>query len=714
MSIVDSVRVLLIEDNAGNASSLRDSLREPALASYEMTCCESMTAARAHLATHQADVILLDLGLPDAANLDAVRQAHAAAPRVPILVVTDLDNDALALQSLREGADDFLIKGEISPGALARAMRHAIERKTMAEAVLAESEMAYGTLHCLGDAVVSTNIDGKITFINLAAEALTNWSRREATGRSRDDVLALFDAAGSVPASIPAPSVDGDGHVRQLSDLLLQRRGGDEVPVEGSIAAIRDRDGHRAGEVIVFRDVSAARAMSERMAHSAEHDFLTGLPNRMLLNDRVSRAISIAPRHHKKVAILFLDLDGFKFINDSLGHLIGDKLLQSVASRLVDCVRVSDTVSRQGGDEFVVLLSEVELAEDAAATARRMLDAVSEMHRIDGHELHVTTSVGIAIYPDDGLDAETLVKHADTAMYQAKDAGRHGYQFFRPAMNARAAERQSTEDSLRAAMERFEFTLHYQPKINLRTGRIAGAEALVRWSHPTRGPLSPAEFIPIAEASGLIQKIGTWVLREACTQARAWIASGLNLPRIAVNISAMEFRREQFIEGVFAVLEETGLDPTLLELELTERVLMQEVEATEAVLRALRDKGIKIAVDDFGTGFSSLNNLQKFPIDTLKIDRSFVRQIGAAGENTSIVIAVLNMARGLDLRVVAEGVETSQELAFLQHHECDVGQGYYFSRPLPSQQFATLLRSGILPTMAARRLQMAAPVAWAR
>ena len=467
------------------------------------------------------------------------------------------------------------------------------------------------------------------------------------------------------------------------SNCILVRRDGFEIPIEDSVAPIHDREGQATGAVIVFRDVSAARAMALQMTHSAQHDFLTGLPNRMLLNDRVNQAIALAPRHWKKVAVLFLDLDGFKHINDSLGHPIGDKLLQSIAKRLVDCVRGSDTVSRQGGDEFVVLLSEVEQSEDAAITARRMLQAVAEAHSIDQHDLHVTTSIGVSIYPDDGLDAETLIKNADTAMYQAKENGRQSYQFFKPAMNVRAVERQSIEEGLRRALERQEFALHYQPKINLKTGAITGAEALMRWTHPTRGLVSPAQFIPIAEDCGLILPIGNWVLREACRQARAWVDAGLPLVTMAVNISAMEFRDENFLEGVFAILKDTGLDPRSLELELTESVLMKHAESTASILKTLRARGVRLAVDDFGTGYSSLSYLRKFPIDALKIDQSFVRQITSTPDETSIVTAVISMGRSLKLRVIAEGVETREELAFLQAHQCDEAQGYYFSRPVP-------------------------------
>jgi diguanylate cyclase (GGDEF)-like protein len=416
----------------------------------------------------------------------------------------------------------------------------------------------------------------------------------------------------------------------------------------------------------------------------------------MLLNDRVGQAIVSAPRHSKKVAVLFLDLDGFKHINDSLGHPIGDKLLQSVAQRLVGCVRGSDTVSRQGGDEFVVLLSEVEHSEDVAITAGRMLQAVAAAHSIDEHDLQVNSSIGVSIYPDDGLDAETLIKNADTAMYQAKENGRQSYQFFKAAMNVRAVERQSIEGSLRRALERQEFALHYQPKLDLTTGAITGAEALIRWMHPTRGAISPAQFIPVAEDCGLMLPIGAWVFREACEQARAWVDAGLPATTMAVNVSAMEFRNEHFLPGLLAILSETGLDPRSLELELTESVLMRRPESAASILQTLREIGVQVAVDDFGTGYSSLSYLSKFPIDALKIDQSFVRQLSTSEHDAIIVKAVIGMARSLKLRVVAEGVETSEQLAFLRAHQCDEAQGYYFGRPVPASQFARLLETGIL------------------
>jgi diguanylate cyclase (GGDEF)-like protein/PAS domain S-box-containing protein len=580
------------------------------------------------------------------------------------VVLTSLDDEAMATQALQEGAQDYLIKGQIDGRSLLRSLRYALERKSMEEALFVEKECAQVTLNCIGDAVACTDIAGNITFLNLVAEKMMGWSLPEAAGRPMAEVLRILDASTREAIPNPMEMAIGENRIVHLpSNCILVRRDEFETPIEDSVAPIHDREGQATGAVIIFRDVSAARAMVLQMTYSAQHDFLTGLPNRMLLNDRVNQAIALAPRHRKTVAVLFLDLDGFKHINDSLGHPTGDKLLQSIATRLVDCVRASDTVSRQGGDEFVVLLSEVAQPEDTAITARRMLKAVAEAHSIDQHELHVTTSIGVSVYPDDGEDAETLIKNADTAMYQAKENGRQSYQFFKSAMNVRAVERQSIEESLRRALERQEFTLHYQPKINLRTGQITGAEALLRWTHPTRGPVPPAQFIPVAEDCGLILPIGNWVLREACKQGQVWLEAGLPVSSMAVNISAMELRDESFLEGVFAILEDTGLDPRFLELELTESVLMKHAESAESILKTLRARGVQVAVDDFGTGYSSLSYLRRFPIDALKIDQSFVRQITTAPSETTIVTAVISMGRSLKLRVVAEGVETQEELA---------------------------------------------------
>lgn len=688
-------RLLLVEDNPGDARLLREMLNEPGSPHTALIHVESMSEAEKHLAEGGIDIILLDLGLPDARGLGAVRRAMAAAPRIPLVVLTGMDDELLAGQALKEGAEDYLIKGQIETRGLLRALRYAIERKFMEEALFVEKERAEVTLNSIGDAVISSDNSGNITYLNLAAEEMTGWPLLEAQGRPMAEVFLGVDAVSREATPNPVmAAVEQHRTVYLLSNCILIGRDRLEIPIEACVSPIHDRAGLAAGAVIVFRDVSAARAMALQVTHAAEHDFLTGLPNRLLLNDRISQAIALAPRHLKQVAVLFLDLDGFKHVNDSLGHGIGDKLLQSVAQRLVACVRTSDTVSRQGGDEFVVLLSEAEQWEDAAIVARRMLRAVAEPHSIDLRDLHVTTSIGVSVFPDDGADAETLIKNADTAMYQAKENGRQSYQFFKPAMNVRAVERQFIEESLRRALEQREFALHFQPKINLRTGAITGAEALIRWKHPDRGMISPAQFIPIAEDSGLIRPIGKWVLREACAQARAWVDAGLPTISMAVNVSAVELRDDGFLEGFLAILGDTGMVPSSLELELTESVLTH-AESAAGILQTLRERGVKVAVDDFGTGYSSLSYLRKFPIDALKIDQSFVNQITVEGDDSTIVTAVISMARSLNLRVVAEGVETPEQLEFLRNNECDEAQGFLFSRPVPPDQFAQLLRTGI-------------------
>lgn len=557
-----------------------------------------------------------------------------------------------------------------------------------------ESEDKYrGLLEAAPDAMVVVNQDGEIVLLNLQAEKQFGYRRDELVGQNVKNIIPEGFAERLIADSLRTAA---DALAQQMGtgiELSGQRRDGSEFPIEIMLSPLESAEGILVTAAI--RDLTTRKKAEAQIIYSSEHDFLTGLPNRLLLNDRLNQAIRSAERYKRKLAVLYLDLDGFKHINDSLGHPAGDKLLQSVAKRLVDCVRRSDIVSRQGGDEFVVLLSEEEHSEDAAVVVRRMLQAVGEPHSVDQHDLHVTSCVGVSVYPNDGLDAETLIKNADTAMYQAKENGNQTYQFFKPAMNVRAVERQGLEEGLGRALERNEFTLHYQPKINLRTGEPNGGEALLRWTHPQRGSVSPAQFIPVAEDCGLILPIGNWVLREACRQAQVWVNAGLPLGTIAVNISAIQLRNKDFLDGVFEILNDTGLDPRFLELELTETVLMRHAESTVSILEALRARGVQIAIDDFGTGYSSLSYLSKFPIDALKIDQSFIRQITTVPDETIIVKAVIGMSRSLKLRVVAEGVETQEQLAFLQAHECDEAQGYYFSRPVPSNQFANMLEASL-------------------
>jgi diguanylate cyclase (GGDEF)-like protein/PAS domain S-box-containing protein len=681
------VHILLI----GHDPSVREVLADIRDGSFIVECAPRLVDGLERLRGAGIAAVVLELSLPDSEGIATFEQVWRAVPHVPILVIASPDDEDVALQAVKRGAQDYLRRDRLDGQTLTRVLKRIIERKAADEALFLEQQRAAVTLNSIGDAVLSTDIRGTVTYLNPVAERMTGWPRQEALGRPLAEVFRIVDAATREPARNPLDqAMQLERIVGLTPNCLLIRRDGRETAIEDSASPIHDRGGQVIGAVIVFKDVSEVRAMSLQAVYLAQHDFLTDLPNRMLLNDRLTQAVSLARRRDLRLAVLFLDLDRFKHVNDSLGHVIGDTLLQSVARRLVTCVRSSDTVSRQGGDEFVVLLSEIKHPDDAAASAQKIIAALVAPHDVAHHQLHVTVTIGISIFPDDGPDAETLIKCADTAMYHAKENGRNDYQFFEPEMNARAVERQCIEAGLRRALARHEFVLHYQPKIALDTGVVTGAEALIRWAHPERGLLLPKDFVPIAEDCGLIVPIGRWVLREACRQAEAWIEEGRRPVAVAVNISAVEFRDARFLENVRTVLNETRLEARYLELELTESSLIQHAESTTRVLQALKDMGVQVAVDDFGTGYSSLSYLRRFPVNVLKIDQSFVHEISGDPVGTSIVSAVISMGKSLGHRVIAEGVETGEQLAFLQAQRCGEGQGYYFSRPLAAEQFIRL------------------------
>jgi len=697
--------ILLIQNDRVGANAIRDALIKSHDGSFGVVwvrhCCDGLKVLsnKGAQASHDADriaAVLVDLFLPDSSGIETFHRLLQAAPRIPILILTVVQDEDIAKLAVQRGAHEYLLKDRLDAYLLPKAVGSMIERAANTEALFEEKERAEVMLNSIGDAVMSTDVAGNVTYLNIVAESLTGWSQQEAAGHPLEDVFRIIDGTTRAEARNPMVfAIRENKTVGLTPNCTLIRRDGFESPIEDSAAPIHDRHGQVTGAVMVFHDVSAARATTLRMSYLALHDSLTDLPNRTLLNDRLTEAMSLAHRYRRQLAVLFLDVDRFKHINDTLGHVIGDRLLQSIAQRLLGCVRASDTVSRQGGDEFVILLSEVTNAHDATVCADKILEVLRAPQRIDEHDLHVTASIGIVTYPDDGTDCETLMKHADFAMYHAKENGRDNRQFFKRDLNVRALARQFLENGLHHALEREELTLHYQPKINLETGDIVGVEALIRWFHPDLGLVPPAEFIPIAEESGLIVPIGRWVLAEACHQAQAWQDIGFAPIRMGINISAVELRASDFVAGISMILAETGLDARFLELELTETFLMQDSTSTSAVLHSLKQIGLKLALDDFGTGYSSLSHLRRFPIDTLKIDRSFVHNITTNSDDGSIVCAMISMGKNLHMRVVAEGVETRKQLEFLQDRDCPFGQGYYFSQPLTGRDCTQLLRRGI-------------------
>ena len=618
------------------------------------------------------------------------------ARRVPILILGQAGTEALARQAVQRGAQDYLLGEQADGYRLRRTVRTMMDRRK-SDAVALENEVANATLDSIGEAVLRTDTIGNVTYLNRFAEKMTGWFLGEALGRPIADVLVLIDSvSGATVDNAVATVLERDrSTVATIIHCKLVRRDVVECGVESRITTVQGHVGNLIGAVMTIRDVSVARAASLEISRAAQHDALTNLPNRTLFNDRLTQAISLAGRQRKQLAVLFVDLDQFKRINDSLGHAVVDKLLRSVAGRLMACVRRSDTVCRLGGDEFVILLSQVEHREDAAISARKILRAIASPHIIDNRSLDISVSIGGSTYPGDGQDPENLISQADAAMYEAKQHGRNGYQFFQSDMRMRVAKRLLLERDLRYALGRNEFLLHYQPQINLQTGRIAGTEALIRWLHPQRGMLFPGAFVPIAEECGLIIPIGQWVLLEACRQLRAWSDSGIAVVPVAVNVSGSEFLAKDFLSGVRAALIATGIEPRNLELELTESVLMQDAESAVVTLRALKAMGVGLAIDDFGTGYSSFTYLRRFPVDTLKIHQSFVQEISADVGGITLIGAMINIGKSLNQRVIAEGVETHFQLDFLRRHECDEGQGYYFSHPVVAEQAGSLLETGL-------------------
>lgn len=536
------------------------------------------------------------------------------------------------------------------------------------------------------DAVNGENL---IIYVNPAFERMTGYAGHEVLGKN--------------PRFLRGNDRD-QVELRKLAMALEERRegyfvlrnyrkDGSQFMNELYVAPVRDRDGAVTNYIGIMNDISDQRRYEEQLVYQANHDPLAGLPNRNLLQDRLGQALALeSSRRRNPIGVMFLDLDNFKKINDTLGHTVGDMLLKAVANRLRNCVRGGDTVSRLGGDEYILILPNVKEMHDVTTVAKKLIGLFSTPFLLMGHELYITASIGIALFPSDGDTVDALLKNADAAMYHAKEQGKNNYQFYSEEMNTRVFERMALETSLHRAIRQQEFLLYYQPRVDLRTGRISGVEALVRWNHPEMGLVSPARFIPLAEETGLIVPIGEWVLRTACAQNKAWQEAGLPPLRMAVNLSARQFRQENLIQMVADVLAETGLDPRWLELELTESLLMERAEQSVSILRSLADMGIDIAVDDFGTGYSSLGYLKRFPITNLKIDQSFIRDIASDPDDAILVRTIITMAHGLGMKTVGEGVESLEQVDFLCRHGCEEVQGYYFSRPLTAEGCEELLR----------------------
>jgi len=562
---------------------------------------------------------------------------------------------------------------------------------------LTERLKAEERLHLVGEVfestregILITDAEARILEVNKAFTDITGYTAEEAIGQKPSLLKSNWHDDRFYQELWRSLNETGtwEGEIRN-------RRKNNELYVEHlTIFSIKNSRGEVTHYVGIFVDVTEEKSWEERIQHLAHYDPLTDLPNRALFEDRLRHSLERARRHQKQVALLFIDVDNFKNINDSFGHQVGDQFLQAVAGRLTACLRKEDTVARLGGDEFTVILEDTHHAQDAVIVAQKIFKALSEPFSLQGQEVFATASMGIALYPQDADNPVDLAKNADTAMYRAKEQGKNIYQFYTAEMVTQALKRLAMEASLRRALERQEFLLHYQPQVDLKTGQIIGMEALVRWQHPELGLVSPAEFIPLAEETGLIVPLGHWVLRTACAQNKKWQDAGFPPLCMAVNISGRQLKEETFPEMVRQVLQETGLDPSYLELEITESILMDSVESALERLSHLKSLGVKISIDDFGTGYSSMSYLKQFPIDKLKIDSSFVRDIPHDPDDVAINAAIIAMAHNLRLAVIAEGTATAEQLRFLREKNCDQMQGFFFSRPLPAEEFTGLLQEG--------------------
>lgn len=551
--------------------------------------------------------------------------------------------------------------------------------------------MQTSAINAASDQIVITDIQGRIEFANPAFEQETGYTLQEVIGKN-----PRFLSSGKQEKAFYALLWNTILNGRTWhGEITNKRKDESQYVAEMTITPVRSEDGVIDRFVAINRNITEKKLFEKRMDYLAHYDSLTGLPNRLLIGHKLTQTLTHASHNDMQAAVLFLDLDGFKLVNDTMGHKTGDELLKSVAERLMKCCGESALLARMGGDEFVIVLPQVGSSEEVTRFAKRVLNAFSRVFDLEGCETFISTSIGISLYPAHGTDVETLVKNADAAMYRAKECGRDGYYFYDDTLNAAATERMAMENSLRRALEREEFVVYYQPRVDVVSGAILGAEALVRWRHPELGLVFPNEFIPLAEETGLVVPISEWVLRKACVQNKAWQDVGLPPIEIAVNISARQFQRRNILATVKSALNESGLDPKYLDIELTESTVMQRPDLAAAALGKMKNMGVRISIDDFGTGYSSLSYLKRFPVDALKVDRSFIRDITTNPDDAAITRAVVAMSHSLNLKVVAEGVETLEQLRYLFELGCDQMQGYFVSAALPADQFEEFFKQSI-------------------
>ena len=688
---------LLIDDNPDDRTLVMRALLQdfPAMRVVHII---DLVGFEHSLANDHPDLIVTDYHLGWSDGLALLQRAKAVLPNCPVIMFTGTGSEEIAVEAMQSGLDDYVLKAPRHYGLLPTRIRSVLARQhqqqllQQTQRALQDSEARLRAIINSGtDYIGMFSKDGSVTFINQAGRTLLQIELSEDIGSTRiSDYMPPWGVQIMLNEAIPHAVRNGVWS----GECALMRRDGTEIPVSAVIAAHKFADGSIDFFSGIMRDISERKRYEAQLSHLATHDVLTGLPNRALFTDRLEVAMHDANRQHQLVAVMMLNLDRFKTINDSLGHETGNSLLRAVAERLDKVKGDNNTLARLGGDEFALVCGGLAQLNDASELTRTILGCFEASFHIEQHELFLTTSIGITVYPLDDHSAIGLLKNAAIALNRSKDLGGDTYQFYTASMNAQSLQHLMLSNALHHALRRDELQLHYQPQINLKSGEICGMEVLLRWTHPQRGNIPPAEFIPIAEKTGLIVAIGEWVLRTACQQSIAWQLAGLPALPIAVNLSGRQFAQYNLTQIITHILAQTGLAPHLLELEITESTLIQDIQASIATLRELNNLGIRISIDDFGTGYSSLSYLKSFPINTIKIDQSFVRDIHTDPNNAAIVSAIIAMAKSLGMKTIAEGVETSEQLTFLRSRQCDLMQGYYFSRPVPAEVITQMLNEG--------------------
>jgi diguanylate cyclase (GGDEF)-like protein/PAS domain S-box-containing protein len=685
----DTLRILVIDDDEVDRTAVKRTLKSAGLNVHIVEACNGLSGIALNQ-EHSFDCIFLDYKLPGEDGLTVLSEIRKTDSITPVIMLTGYGNECLAVDMMKAGATDYLAKSNMSAENLSHVLLSAV-RISKAEQQIAVTEeklrLAGKALESTSEGIIITDAEGRIETVNSAFYSITGYSPEEVIGQNPKILKSGLHEVDFYRKLWE--SLKQEGHWQ--GEIWNRRKNGELYPEWLSISSVKSEQNKTTNYVAIFTDITDRKLSEKRLNRLAHYDALTGLPNRLLFLDRMNQAFNHAHRRNQLVPILFLDLDRFKIINDTLGHSTGDLLLKEVAKRLSGSVKEWDTVSRFSGDKFVILLEDIGRIEAVNQIARKILNRLSKAFNIKNQELYISASIGISIYPNDGEDPDTLINNAEVAMYRAKEKGKNNFQMYAPVMNSTAFQRLVMENSLRKAVDKNELLLHYQPQIEVKTGRIVGVEALIRWQHQEMGLVYPGQFISLAEETGLIVPIGEWVLYNACLQNKKWQEAGIEPISISVNLSVRQFKDQSLFDSIQHVINETGLNPRLLDIEITETAAMHDAEYSISILEKLKDMGISISIDDFGTGYSSLNYLKQLPLDTLKIDKSFVHDIVVNEDDNAIVSAIIAMAHKLRLGVVAEGVETQIQFNFLQSLECDRMQGYLFSRPLPAEEFEQLI-----------------------